>query len=46
LFDVRSDPFELVDLASSHPTRTAAMTAALGTWFEEVELDRRRAIRR
>jgi hypothetical protein len=42
LFDLRADPSELIDLASIHPERTSAMVAALGTWFEEVELDRRR----
>jgi arylsulfatase A len=40
LFDLASDPFEEHDLAAVHPERTAAMGAALETWFEEVEADR------
>ena len=44
LFDLRTDPLEEEDVAAANPARTAAMTAALGTWFEEVELDRRRTV--
>jgi arylsulfatase A len=46
LFDLDADPFELDDLAAAHPGRTATMAAALGTWFEEVEGDRRATSRR
>jgi arylsulfatase A len=42
LFDLRTDPFELDDRSASEPARVSAMTAALGQWFEDVELDRRR----
>jgi arylsulfatase A len=45
LFDLRSDPFELDDLAGIHPSRTSAMAAALGAWFEDVEEDRARTAR-
>jgi arylsulfatase A-like enzyme len=44
LFDLATDPFELDDLAATQPARTASMVAALGSWFEEVELDRRRSV--
>jgi len=43
LFDLRSDPFEEHDLAGEHPARVATMAASLGSWFEDVELERRRA---
>jgi arylsulfatase A len=43
LFDLSVDPFEADDVAAAHPGRVAAMAGALGSWFEEVELDRRRA---
>jgi arylsulfatase A len=43
LFDLRTDPFELDDLAATEPARTASMIASLASWFEEVELDRRRS---
>jgi arylsulfatase A len=42
LFDLVADPFEAEDLADAEPARTAKMTAALASWFEDVELDRRR----
>ena len=41
LFDLKNDPFERVDLATSHPERVTKMTNELARWFEEVELDRR-----
>ncbi|MFI5351598.1 MAG: sulfatase-like hydrolase/transferase [Candidatus Binatales bacterium] len=44
LFDLKNDPFERIDLAAAHPERAATMTNELAAWFEEVELDRRRAI--
>jgi arylsulfatase A-like enzyme len=40
LFDLDADPFEQDDLAADHPDRVARMTAALESWFEEVERDR------
>lgn len=40
LFDVAADPFEEHDLAPEHPERVTRMTAALASWFEEVEADR------
>jgi arylsulfatase A len=43
LFDVEADPSEEHDLATSEPLRVARMKSELGTWFEEVEADRRRA---
>ncbi len=43
LFDLKADPFERNDLAAAHPERVARMTIELARWFEEVELDRRRA---
>jgi arylsulfatase A len=42
LFDLRADPFEQHDLAADHPDRVRRMTAALESWFEEVEADRAR----
>ena len=44
LFDLKYDPFERVDLAAAHPERVSRMTSELAAWFEDVELDRRRAI--
>lgn len=41
LFDVEADPFEQHDLASRHPERVAAMSAAIERWFDSVEADRR-----
>jgi hypothetical protein len=42
LFDLASDPGEERDRAPDEPARVARMEAALSTWFEEVEADRRR----
>jgi arylsulfatase A len=42
LFDLASDPGEEHDRAADEPSRVARMEAALSTWFEEVEADRRR----
>lgn len=40
LFDLETDPGEQRDLAAEHPDRVLRMEAALGRWFESVELDR------
>jgi hypothetical protein len=40
LFNLAEDLFEEHDVATLHPERTARMSAALETWFEEVEADR------
>ena len=42
LFDLRADPFEVDDVAGDHPERVRSMTAALASWFEDVERDRLR----
>ena len=44
LFDLKTDPFERIDLAASHQDRVIRMTNELAGWFEEVEFDRRRAL--
>lgn len=43
LFNLRDDPGELRDLAASEPDRTRRMAAAVETWFEEVNQDRKAA---
>jgi arylsulfatase A len=43
LFDLAADPGEERDLASAEPARVARMEAALASWFEEVDADRRRS---
>lgn len=45
LYNLRSDPLERHDLAADHSERIATMSAALGRWFEDVETDRKRAMR-
>ena len=40
LFNLAEDLFEEHDVATLHPERTARMSAALETWFEQVEADR------
>ncbi|MDX2170583.1 MAG: sulfatase-like hydrolase/transferase [Deltaproteobacteria bacterium] len=40
LFDLASDPEERHDRAAEQPDRVLRMEAALGRWFEAVELDR------
>ena len=40
LFNLAEDLFEEHDVAALHPERTARMSAALETWFEQVEADR------
>ena len=40
LFNIAEDLFEEHDVAALHPERTARMSAALETWFEQVEADR------
>lgn len=40
LFDLETDPEERHDRAAEQPERVARMEAALGRWFEAVELDR------
>jgi arylsulfatase A-like enzyme len=40
LFDIDADPGEQRDLAAEQPDRVLRMEAALGRWFEAVELDR------
>ena len=44
LFNVADDPFEQHDLAALQPDRVRAMSAALDSWFESVEADRRRGV--
>ena len=44
LFNVADDPFEQHDLAPGQPDRVRAMTAALESWFESVEADRRTGV--
>ncbi|QDV62440.1 sulfatase-like hydrolase/transferase [Crateriforma conspicua] len=34
LFDIQSDPSELVDLSDTYPNRKQKMSAAMKTWFE------------
>jgi len=41
LFDLASDPEERSDLAAAQPERVRSMEAALASWFEEVESERR-----
>jgi arylsulfatase A len=41
LFHLRNDPLEQHDLAGEQPERVNRMQAALTTWFEDVEQDRR-----
>lgn len=40
LFDLSRDPRESRNLAANHPDRVRQMTAALDTWFADVEADR------
>lgn len=40
LFNLRADPLEQHDLASTHPDRAHRMAGAIETWFEEVEAER------
>jgi arylsulfatase A-like enzyme len=44
LFDIAADPSEEHDLAIEYPDRVQRMEAALGSWFEEVESERRRRL--
>jgi arylsulfatase A-like enzyme len=44
LFNVADDPFEQHDLAPENPERVRTMSAALESWFESVEADRRRGL--
>ena len=46
LYNIAADPLEQTDLAASDPERVRRMLAALESWFEDVEADRRRAITR
>lgn len=44
LYNLRDDPQETVDLASSDPARATRMLAELETWFEDVEGERQRRV--
>jgi arylsulfatase A-like enzyme len=41
LYHIGEDPLEQTNLAHQHPERVRTMLAALETWFEDVERDRR-----
>lgn len=45
LFDLAHDPGEQENLAVAEPERVSAMTAAVETWFEQVDQERRKAQR-
>jgi arylsulfatase A-like enzyme len=42
LYNIRTDPQEQVNLATTEPDRTRRMLAELESWFETVERDRTR----